>query len=870
MTSPDGMRDRARALGIGLAVVVAYVVAAKFGFRLAFVAEQVTTVWAPTGIAQAALLLWGVRLWPAVWVGAFIANAGTAMPLWVAAGVATGNTLEALAATWALRRLPGFDATLQRIRDAGAFLAIAAVGSTLISATVGVTLLCASGTQSWSRFAVLWSDWWLGDALGALIVAPVLLTWARRPRGSWKEWRQAAILVAGTALVTQAAVGHLIGPGIGHHPVEYVIFPFVIGAAVRLAQPTTALVVLVASAITIWNTAGGAEAGPEGHRSLILLQAFMGVLAGIGLMLAAAIAEQRANDRRRAAALGVGEVLSSAPGESQAAPAILETIGRHLGLQAAAFWLVDREANRFRCLAVWSLERGGAKAVQEPPFESGVGLPGRVGATRAAVWVADVRRDPQVVPFSHVGDAAVLGAFAFPIHLGDDVLGVIECFTRSVMTRDADLLRTMTALGYQIGQFIGRKRLEAATAEAQRRTRAILDTALDGIIGLDHAGAITEFNTAAERMFGHRKVDVFGRPAAELLIPARLHETFHEGLAHALAGGAAAFVDRRMETEGCHADGHEFPVEVAIARVSDDDPPRFTAFVRDLTARVEAERERDELLQRELSARREAEAANRAKDEFLATLSHELRTPLNAIVGWTRMLLDGTMDERSTQRALQVIDRNAHLQAKLVGDILDVSRIITGGLRIQPRPVDLGAVIAAALDVVRPAAEAKNVRLRSRIEPSARQTEGDPQRLQQVIWNLLANAVKFTDPGGAIDVELLDGRDSVSVRVQDDGSGIEPAFLAHVFERFRQADGSVTRLHGGLGLGLAIVRHLVELHGGTVAAESPGPGRGSTFTVSLPKREVTRPQETLMPVAATAIAGVAPLVDPSSPFAVSE
>jgi CheY-like chemotaxis protein len=258
--------------------------------------------------------------------------------------------------------------------------------------------------------------------------------------------------------------------------------------------------------------------------------------------------------------------------------------------------------------------------------------------------------------------------------------------------------------------------------------------------------------------------------------------------------------------------------------------------VRDLTARARAEREREQLLERESAARREAETANRAKDEFLATLSHELRTPLNAIVGWTRMLLDGTMDDRSTRRALEVIDRNAHLQVQLVADILDVSRIITGGLRLDVRPVDLGSVIGAALDVVRPAADAKKIQIRSRLAASARLTEGDPQRLQQVVWNLLSNAIKFTPAGGLVDVGLDDaGANGVRIRVQDNGLGIDPAFLSHVFERFRQEDGSVSRQHGGLGLGLAIVRHLVELHGGTVRAESRGPGEGSTLTVELPR-----------------------------------
>ena len=338
-------------------MAVAYVIAAKLGFRLAFVAEQVTTVWAPTGIAQAALLLWGRSLWPAIWLGAFVANAGTEAPLWTAAGVATGNTLEALAAAWILRRLPDFDPTLRRIRDAVAFIVVAAVMSTAISATIGVTTLCAAAVQPWARFCELWADWWLGDALGALVVAPVILTMARAPPAwSRRDWVETCLLVAGTAAMTQVVFGQVLGPGIGHHPLEYVIFPFVIAAAVRLGQPATALVVLGASGVTIWNTVRGAGpfAGPEVHQSLILLQVFMGVLAGTGLLLAAAIAERKTGERRRAAAYAVGEVLADAPDLTQAAPAILRAICENLEWQFGALWLVDRDAQRLRCLAVWS------------------------------------------------------------------------------------------------------------------------------------------------------------------------------------------------------------------------------------------------------------------------------------------------------------------------------------------------------------------------------------------------------------------------------------------------------------------------------------------------------------------------------------
>jgi PAS domain S-box-containing protein len=836
-----------RQLAIGLAVAVAYVLAARLGFQLAYAAEQVTTVWPPTGIALAALLLWGLPLWPAIWLGAFIANAGTAAPLWADAGVATGNTLEAVAAAWLLRRLPGFDPTLRRVRDVVSFVGGAAILSTAISATIGVTTLCWAEVQPWTRFAELWTAWWLGDALGALVVAPVIITTVRAPAAwSRREWIETCLLVAGSAAATQVVFAEILGPSIGHHPLEYVLFPCVIAAAVRLGQPAAALVVLAASGVTIWNTVRGAGpfAGPEVQQSLMLLQVFMGVLAATGLLLAAAILERETGERRRAAGYAVGEILATAPNLSESAPAILRTICQNLEWQMAALWLVDHEAQRLRCLAVWgdgeTADTEFAATTEQTLFARGVGLPGRVWATRKAAWIENVVLDPNFPRARVAREAGVRGAFAFPVCLDDDVLGVIECFNRNVVTPDVDLLGTMSTVGNQVGQFIGRKRGEAAAAEGERRTRAILDTALDAIIGMNHQGTITEFNPAAERIFGYRRDQVLGRELAGLIIPRELRDRHREGLARYLTTGKGPFIDRRVETTGFHADGHEFPVEVAITRVSDEEPPRFTGYVRDLTARVQAEQEREHLLQRELSARREAEAANRAKDEFLATLSHELRTPLNAIVGWTRMLLDGTLDERSTARALEVIDRNAHLQAQLIGDILDVSRIITGGFRLDLQPVDLGSVIGAALDGIRPAAEAKKVRLRSHLAASARMTEGDPQRLQQIVWNLLANAVRFTHAGGCIDVDLIDAGDNIRIRVQDDGAGIDPAFLPHVFERFRQADGSVSRQHGGLGLGLAIVRHLVELHGGTVHAESPGPGKGSTFAVELPKADAER------------------------------
>lgn len=254
----------------------------------------------------------------------------------------------------------------------------------------------------------------------------------------------------------------------------------------------------------------------------------------------------------------------------------------------------------------------------------------------------------------------------------------------------------------------------------------------------------------------------------------------------------------------------------------------------EITERQQAEEARADLLVRERAARAEAEQANRTKDEFLATLSHELRTPLSAILGWSHLVRSGKLDESQMSRAVETIERNARSQSQLIDDLLDVSRIITGKLQIEARPVDLSAVIEAAIDAVRPALEAKSIQFENEVDAEAGLVAGDPNRLQQIFWNLFSNAVKFTPEGGNVRVEAKRTGSAMRISVSDSGVGITPEFLPYIFDRFRQADGSTTRVHGGLGLGLSIVKHLVQLHQGTVEVESQGKNQGACFTIILP------------------------------------
>jgi CheY-like chemotaxis protein len=257
-----------------------------------------------------------------------------------------------------------------------------------------------------------------------------------------------------------------------------------------------------------------------------------------------------------------------------------------------------------------------------------------------------------------------------------------------------------------------------------------------------------------------------------------------------------------------------------------------------VTEQVRLRSELQALAASEHAARAQAETASSLKDEFLSTASHELRTPLNAILGWARLLSSGALEPSAYARAFETIERNARAQVQLIEDILDGSRIITGKLRLEMRSLDMTEVVQAAVDAIKPAAAAKNIRIDLRIDPEATRIYGDADRLQQVIWNLVNNAIKFTDKGGSVAVDLWRLDTSIALSVSDNGKGISPDFLPYIFERFRQADGSTTRRYGGLGLGLALARHLVEAHGGTVRAESAGEGQGATFTVLLPVQAV--------------------------------
>jgi integral membrane sensor domain MASE1 len=629
-SSPFRSRAYARALVVrtvrrlspvvfGLALAAVYIAAAKLGLTMAFVAAQVSPVWPPTGIAIAAVLLLGYRVWPGIWLGALVANVGAHEPLGTAVGIAVGNTLEPLVAAWLLHRALDFQAALNRLRDVLGFVGLAALAATTVSATMGVTSLCLGRVQSWSHYPQLWWIWWLGDAIGALVVTPVLLTYAGAP---WRRWRSSQVVETVGLLVVSVVVcltvfaGRLGGAN-SAYPLQYLVFPLVIWGALRVGQVGTSTVTLVTAAIATWGSIHGFGPFTRGnpHESLVLLQLFLGVVATTGLVLGAAMHERRVAEQRRTTDLAATRGLAQSVSLAEAGQAILRAICESLDWDFGALWIVDRDGNVLRCVETWHRPSKPvpvfAAATRQGSFEPGVGLPGRVWKSGRPAWIPDVVADPNFprAPMAVASDFH--GAFGVPVSLGAETLGAIEFFSREIQRPDLALLESMRAIGSQIGFFI----------------------------------------------------------------------------------------------------------------------------------------EREEILTRERQARSEAEAANRAKDEFLAMLGHELRNPLGAIASAVSLLGLIERDARTAQ-PLEIMGRQVGNLTRLVDDLLDVARVTSGRVDLKREPVDLGRLVEASVSTLQ--APGRNGSHQFSVTTASTIVDADPVRLGQIVMNLLDNAVKYTPPGGQI------------------------------------------------------------------------------------------------------------------------
>lgn len=593
------------------------------------------------------------------------------------------------------------------------------------------------------------------------------------------------------------------------------------------------------------------------------------------------ISERRRLERRLSAQFQVGRILAESESLAASAPALLQAISESLGWDVGQIWEVDREAGTLRWLGVWhdpSLQVAEFEdASRNRTFTRNVGLPGRIWATGASDWISDIEADTNFPRAPFAAKAGLRSAFGFPITLGAEVSGVMEFFSRDSQPPDQVLLDMMSGIGNQIGQFVERKRAEEERVrifDREQRARHEVEAAIDRMARVQSVTDIALSHLSLDRLLAelldrvHDAMDVdtvvillleedndlVAWATKGLELDVRIRVPLGSGFAGRIAEQKSPMVVDDIETTELHTPflkergvksllgvplllGGRVLGVIHVGRMvrrpfTDDD----TRLLQLVAFRVALAIDNARLYEEERKARHEAEAASRSKDEFLTTISHELRTPLTPVIGWIHMIRNGILPAKEADHGLLVIEKNSHALKRLINDLLDMSAILTGKMRMEELPVSLGAIISEAVETVRPLAREREIEMDVAFRGWQDETvNGDRARLLQVFWNLLSNAIKFSSPGGHVRVNCESNGRDVIVQVEDSGQGIAPDFLPFVFERFRQADGSKTRIHGGLGLGLSLVKSFVEAHHGHVEAESAGLGQGSRFTVRLPR-----------------------------------
>lgn len=732
-------------LRIGLLCGV-YVSTAKLGLRLGAVAGFATTVWPPTGISLVTLSLFGYSLWPGIAVGAFLVNASAGAAPLAAAGMAAGNTLEAVLGVYLLQRVVGFRSSLERLRDVLGLVILAAGVSTLFSATVGVVSGWLGGAIPAASCSRAWWSWWVGDMMGDLVLAPLLFVWAERPCPSVAPRRA---VEAAALLVCSGFVG-LLAFDTQHSArtlnLPYLPFPILIWAALRFGPRGAATTLVAISAVAIWGTAH--RAGPFAigtiSESLLSLQLFMSVAATTTLVLAA-----DSTQRRRAE-----EALRKA--------------------QVDLEWRVqERSAELSRANAHLLVEVRERQSTEEK-----------------------LRANEQE----------------------------LRAHLDSLKQAEASLRQS-----------------EARLAEAQRLAHL-------GSWEWDIAGNIIKWSDEMYRIFGVSLEQFDGAYTAylELLHPDD-RELARQTIQRAYQTGEPYEFEHRI----LRPDGSVRWIHGRGAVIVDPagQAVRMLGTGQDITATRQAEEElrraHDELEVRVEERTAELAMANKRKDEFLAMLAHELRNPIGAISNAAQIFKRVPPGSPAFQRAQATLDRQIRHQVRLLEDLLNVSRIAHGKIALQHQRLELARLVREVVEDHRRAIEEAGLTLSLELQQAPIWVNGDPTRLAQVLDNLLQNAAKFTEPGGKVrvecgvsDIQAPDAGDptpnTALLTVCDTGIGIDPDMLPHVFETFTQADRSLDRSRGGLGLGLALAKGLVELHGGEVWVESPGRGHGSTFSVRLP------------------------------------
>jgi PAS domain S-box-containing protein len=812
-----------------LVVGIVYVLAGKLGLDFASIHASASPVWPPTGIALAAFLLLGRGVWPAIFFGAFLVNVTTAGSIASSLGIALGNTLEGIVGATLVERYASGRRVFDRAQDIFKFVALAGFASTTLSASIGVVSLVLAGYARWADSGAVWLTWWLGDAAGALVFAPPIFMLAgdrdlaplrRRPF-------EAALVVVAVVIVGTIVFGGVLPSGMRHYPVAFVCLPPLLWAAFRFGPREAAALIVVLTTIAVAGTLRGMGpflvGGP--NTSLLILQAFMAITALTVLPVAALVWErQRAQEATR------------------------------------------RSEERYRLIAdalpqiVFTTTSDGRCDYANQRWYDYTGLPWK--DTAEFGWMSALHPDDMESTREQWMAAATAGAFETEFRLRRHDGCYRWHLVRAVATRGgrADLMKwfgTCTDIEDV-------KQARAHSEEAERRLAFLGEIARSITASLDLDTVLQRIAQGAKRLCPSDAATLFLRDG-EAMVPRyrvgpwlRAFDTLRLTAGPGV-GGHAILMGRPVRSERYQSDPRVSAdlrrvaaatgtVTLMVVPIVIQERVEGLLYLTNQSARVFSDEDETlcvrlaeqaavaiqnaQLFARQEAARADADAANRAKDEFLAMLGHELRNPLGAISNAVHVLSRLGDSEARTMHARGVIERQVQHLGRLVDDLLDVSRVMTGKIILQLEPLDLADIVRRSLAALAGSEGGRHHSIA--VEIMAAWVDVDPTRMEQVVTNLITNALKYTPPGGAIHVSVRAEAGRAVLSVRDTGVGIAPELLSRVFDLFVQGERALDRTQGGLGIGLTLVRRLVELHGGTVEATSAGRGRGSTFTVRLP------------------------------------
>jgi two-component system, cell cycle sensor histidine kinase and response regulator CckA len=859
-------------------LAVSYFYAGVLGLSLATVHPSASAVWPPSGIALAAILLWGSSLWPGIFVGAFLVNVFVQGSVLTTLGIAVGNTLEAVIGAALVCRFAGGRKAFDQSKNILKFAVFAGILGPAVAATVGVISLAVGGFASWDQFWTIWLTWWLGDMVGILIVAPLLVLWMTQPLLPVKRLQ---VFEAAGLLLMLLFVGWLLFLNTVPAGLEYFALAPLLWGALRFGRRGAVTPAFIMSAIAVGGTAAGFGpfAGAHPHQSLLLLQVFMATLTLTALLVASFISERRRLEQRLRLKDAVSRILAESPAVMDAAPKIIQVMCETRDWQVGAIWNTKRSSNELTCVEFWStpfVNVSQFEAVtRESKFSPGAGLPGRVWHSGKPEWITDITKITSVQRSFMATQEGLRAALGFPIKLGDEVVGVMECFSLEPREPDNDFLEIVGSIGAQLGQFMERKRAEEALRNSESRLRVALAAGQMGA---------WEWNTATNRVIWSSSLE-----AIHGLQPGTFGGTFddfkrdihRDDLQSVLAqieNILATRSDYHITYRIKRPDGAVRWVEAfgGVVLGTEGGPEKFAGVCMDITDRKEAEaalrRARDELAranqqlekrvqqrtaelqlanaalsrEREEEKRLEQQLRQSQKLESIGTLAggiaHDFNNILNIIKGYASLLRQRGPGDDEVTESLEVIDETIERGASIVRQLLAMAKESA----ITFERVDLNDVVQQ-LKLLLGGTFPRTIDINLNLDSSLPPVLADANQMNQVLLNICVNARDAMPSGGELllTTETVAGADLraqfqdaketpyACVTVKDTGFGMDPVVKSRIFEPF-----FTTKEQGqGTGLGLSVAYGIVTNHGGFIDVSSD-PGHGTTFCLYLPVTEM--------------------------------